>query len=275
MQFPEIKRQPAIPKPIATVSAFLEFVSQWTAAQGISNVQTYQSRAWYRGQSQDNWPLLPGVYRQKFLDRSKAHYGKNDEEKLLNVERDMLAEFRSVGAEFVNSDSILEVYFLAQHYGMPTRLLDWTSNPLAGLFFAVSQPDSVNGEVYLMDPTALILTADESVGLYKIVYSMRHPYTSDAIRPSFWMEQKLKRKAVILPVRPDNLPGRIGQQSSCFTFHMREAAEVNNPTMARLTIPAGSKSDLRKELHRLNVNQFTVFNDLDHLSAEMKRSYGV
>jgi hypothetical protein len=53
------------------------------------------------------------------------------------------------------------------------------------------------------------------------------------------------------------------------------AAAVKNPTIARFTISAASKTKILKELHRLNVNQFTIFNDLDHLSDEMKRRYGL
>jgi hypothetical protein len=50
-----------------------------------------------------------------------------------------------------------EVYLLQQHYRMPTRLLDWTTSPLAALFFAVQDTD--DGELFMMDASKFQLTA--------------------------------------------------------------------------------------------------------------------
>jgi hypothetical protein len=83
-----------------------------------------------------------------------------------------------------------------------------------------------------------------------------------------------KQTPYVLPVRPDVIPGRIGQQSSCFTFHMHRAAPVDNSTLITIKVKASQKGQIRDELHRVNINQFTTYYDLDHLSKEIKRDWG-
>jgi hypothetical protein len=104
---------------------------------------------------------------------------------------------------------------------------------------------------------------------------MRNRYVEDAVDFSFWEESDTKRNPFVLPVRPDAAPGRIGQQSSCFTLHMHCAAAAQNPTMITIKVAADKKPDILQELHRVNIHQFTTYYDLDHLSREIKADWGV
>jgi len=257
----------------SSVSGFLEALTNWRTAQKVSS-RRYHSNIWYRGHSRRVFNLEPGVYRTAFTNAAKACYGRSDEEKRLNLEREMLTEFRTAGATFSDPDNVVSFYFIAQHYGMPTRLLDWTANPLAALFFAVTEHETEDGDAFVMDAPQLVPKSAEP-DLYKFVLTMRHPYATDAIGVSFWHPDRNKRKPLILPIRPDNQLGRISQQSSCFTLHMHQCPPTRNGSLACIKIPAGKKVSLRQELHRLNVNQFTIYNDLDHLSKEIKQSWGV
>jgi hypothetical protein len=106
------------------------------------------------------------------------------------------------------------------------------------------------------------------------VASMRHPYTKAAIGESFWLSPQPKDfTRFILPVRPDNVPGRIAQQSSCFTLHIHQAKNEPNETLGRIKIPKTGKEGIRTELTRLNVSQFSIFADLDHLSKDIKSTW--
>ncbi len=262
------------------VEAYVNAVSEWHKLHKIEE-RRFQSEVWFRGAGKVyEKPLEPGVYRADFTKRAKNYHMGSEEERRLQMERVMLDEFRTVGAAFFDANNIVNLYFIAQHNGMPTRLLDWTTNPLAGLFFAVEDMDEHNedGEVFVMEAKKILPKPAEGAKGDEALWgpvSMRHPYVTDAIGDSFWHWPSKQRAPVIIPVKPDNHLGRIGQQSSCFTLHMHNSMPRQNPTLKKIKVPSVAKPTLLKELHRMNVNQFTIFNDLDHLSKDIRRTWEV
>ena len=118
---------------------------------------------WYRGQNKD-MPLRSGVYRKQYLDQAvEAHknnpaYQNADGSPNLTAciashEHSMTADFMRRAAPFFTVDMTqVEKYFVAQHHGFPTRLLDWTVNPLIALYFACSGEEDEDGCLYAVDP---------------------------------------------------------------------------------------------------------------------------
>ncbi len=274
-----LKTPPPEKDKVKTLDDFLRMVREWQAKQTSKSIGGFLGQLWYRGVRHHSTTQIPRVYREAFTDRAERLNGKrNTEAKRLHLEREMLAEFRSAGAAFLSRLSPVEIYFAAQHFGMPTRLLDWSTNPLAGLFFACDGQLDKDGVVYAMDarkvipPKAMRTTTER---LYQAVMTMRHPFVGYAVGLSFWDDPKDSHKPHVLPVRPDRVPGRIGQQSSCFTLHMHGAAPATNDSLITISIDKDSKETVRDALHQLNINQFTVYHDLDHLSKEIKRCWGL
>jgi FRG domain len=271
------------PKSIGTVNRladFIEMSGNWHSKHFRPDTGML-SDLWYRGVNRHFDSQAPGVYRPDFTNRAEKLTAKEDlEDKRLRLEREMISTFRVAGAAFLSEYGLTEIYFSAQHYGMPTRLLDWSTNPLAALFFACDGAEGQDGFVYAMDakkviPAGALQFEGSKERLWPSIYTMRFPMVDSAISRSFWVQPKPDVKPCVLPVRPDVVPGRIGQQSSCFTFHMHRANPVDNPTLITINVKGSQKRAIREELHRVNINQFTTYYDLDHLSKETRRGWGL
>src|SRR5689334_1540805 len=94
------------------------------------NHDLFGDLCWWRGQADKDWELCPRIYREPY--NSKQRY-----------ERDSLRWFKSRARvrhnEMPKVDSFFEWLSLAQHYRLPTRLLDWSESILVALFFAVRE----------------------------------------------------------------------------------------------------------------------------------------
>jgi len=91
----------------------------------------HKGQFWYRGCGKASYELKPSLYRHK---RSKTI------EDFMSLEQKLIARFQQRSIPF-HSRTIADLWewlFLMQHYGVPTRLLDWSESPLMALFFAVT-----------------------------------------------------------------------------------------------------------------------------------------
>jgi hypothetical protein len=101
----------------------------------FEEVQINDSDFYYRGHSNFKYVLKPSVFRSKNLEQNE------------NI---MFEEMISSSPQdFLEDTTSLEKLVRMQHYGLPTRLLDITTNPLMGLFFACESNKKVNGEVMI------------------------------------------------------------------------------------------------------------------------------
>ena len=250
---------------VTCVSDLLKAIDQEDCFHEVSDGITYDLwgrhvRLWFRGHADASWKLEPLVYRAGLHDV---------EDQLILKERHLTQDFQSFGsALLVGRETDADIYFTTQHYRMPTRLLDWSGNPLAALYFATLESadcDKQDGKIFVLD--SYCFRGGHHTG--------RHPNLLEALESIFGWNDKSWPKD-IMAVRPPMRDARVIAQSSYFTFHPprhRYLDTGSNKTLREYLIPRGVKEAIRKELAHMNINEFTIYGGLDHLGNWLRAAY--
>ena len=259
---------------------------------------------WFRGQSNFEWELVPGVFRKDL---------SND---YLYDEYNMLMELRILYPdEFNKCSTTLEWLVLVQHYGLPTRILDWTESILIALYFA-SQDEQVDGRLAVLKPDQLnshssmsrqrfilmaddpdtILRADQSVApIYNLLWArFTKRFEGDYFSKLFEKIGEDRIKEIInLPIAvypPRNNP-RVTMQSGTFTLHggsvpsfTTRKNDFGNPVslddlngefgiIINYLIPKDAKTKIQEDLKRLGIHQASLFPEFDYQTQYIKQKW--
>lgn len=208
----------------------------------------------FRGQNVDK-PLIPRIARLK------------PKGKLVRIEKLMMAEFERQIPPFTEHEphDAWDLIALAQHHGLPTRLLDWTFSALAGLWFCVGSPpvhSKDNGKP--LDGVVWVLkSASEDFLNFP---TKETPYTSGRTRV----------------FRPRIVTQRILSQNGLFTCHKRtsegkfvslETNKAYKDRLIKIHIMGKNFEHLRDQLIANGVSNLALFPDLDGLTAHLKLRY--
>jgi hypothetical protein len=192
------------------------------------------NRWMFRGQACLDWQLAPKAGREPYR-------GKDDLE--------LLEAWARRATEFTATlpSSVWERMALAQHHGLPTRLLDWSYNPLVAAFFACCEKPSADGVIFcLLTERVLVPPRDKPSSLTRVV-----------------------------KYRPAVVATRIGRQGGLFSAHPDPETDLEatihpNDTLEKLIIKSACKRKLLLELSHYGVNRVTLMGDLDGLSSHMR-----
>ena len=241
---------PILEKEATSVSEYLSIIagliSDW------STPEYGEMRPWFRGHKQAEWSLVPGEYRFTDIDPDE-------------IRSEFVLKARALLAYPPSSD--WEWYFLMQHHGLPTRLLDWTAGSLIGLHFALCHDTGQSdAAVWVLDPWALNKrsTKKSDLVLTSDSYSDRYLY------PAYRQKRIPRRPIAIVP--PYNSP-RITVQRGAFTVHgsnPRGIDEQFKHALAKIHLGREHCIQMRRELRHAGISEFTLFPDLDGLSRDIR-----
>ncbi len=245
-----------------SVSEFVEIVrdvrANWTSRGLFFD-------PWFRGQSAFRWPLRPSLYRQDM-----------DPEE----EEEIRAEFIRRGIQLLTEReprTEWEWYFLMQHYGAPTRLLDWTDSALVALFFAVnSNPPTqtkvtADACVWALDPWWLNSQVLDSKSIVLTDWPEAKPYL-----PKLF-DGKVLRRRLPIAIDPPHVARRVSVQRSRFTIHgtdsrgLETVGKRRGARLLQIRIPRSKINEVRLDLSTCGVTDATLFPDLEGLSRELVR----
>jgi type I restriction enzyme M protein len=211
------------------------------------NYYTLQRGAWiFRGHSRSDYRLVPSVGRMNHTSRSRA-----------KLESSLMAMFQRAALPYLDPTprNQWEWLSLAQHHGLPTRLLDWTFNPMVALYFAVEDhPDH--------DAAVFALNAEKKVP--RSVIEKRDP-----------LEIGMPMKYVPTAHIP-----RIVAQEGLFTVQPNVETPLDDQLrqgwrVDKITIPADAKRAFRYELFRQGVHRASLFTDVDGLAKHIRWQHTV
>jgi hypothetical protein len=253
-----------------TISSWREFDEAVEAAGGAT-----------RGGGRRHSSLVfRGLARSGYSNRSSlARLGPGFPE----LERHLIRNFRKYAHRERPGSTIWDWLSLAQHHGLPTRLIDWTFSPLVAAHFATASSADEDGVVWAVDCAAAheSLPDDLRRALEREGATM---FTTELLAASAPTLEDLDQLGVGEPFalffEPPSLDDRIVNQSAVLSAMCHAEADLDdwleaNPDLYygwRLTV--GAKAEIRERLDQANVTERVLLPGLDGLAAWLRRYYG-
>lgn len=285
---------------IKSVSQFIEKIIELTIdADDNSNLIF-----WFRGESNSEFKtsLVPNAYRvlsETFNDEDdKRFFSKH----VKSIESNVDAEYYRKSFRYLKDHKVknnfVNRYFLMQHYGVQTRLLDWSENALISLYFAVSTNHLHDGRIWILNPFELnnitfqrVLNNEKECkiipalmgnykkkklidkdGKFRIREVSRRYLSMDFLNDEFQEKSYLP-----LAIYPPYLENRLQFQSGCFTIFGNEInglKEINDSKILNdLIIDKDYKKTILKELETLGISENSIYPGLDGLGKSLKNKY--
>lgn len=223
------------------ITSVSDFLSK-AAAQHFAEAR---GRWVFRSHSDVDHKLIPSVGRYSHTSKTREKYERSLFDIFCREARSHLEPTPSDDWEWLS---------IAQHHGLPTRLLDWTHNPLVALFFAVERNEKSDGSLFALHATtkASDRTLDNS------------PFSVSRPRKLY----------------PNFVSPRIRAQEGLFVVcsSVEQALEEQLPSgwsLEQYVIPAAAKAPIRYELFRLGVHASSLFPDIDGLASRLKWQHSV
>jgi hypothetical protein len=262
--------EPAKPIEITSVHDLL------SAAKPLYGSEHWGSSWLFRGQSRtrEGWPLLPRAGRNGFfepLGQNAASALPPSPIKWEKIDRygytspqDMRAfsDWRNRAIAYRRlPDDDWECLALAQHYGLATRLLDWTRNPLVALFFAACVDSDIDGAVYAYCGFCGLITKESFEEIHDVMQYDPKPF-----------DRRILAHQGVFTFHPSPMTAL----TPAFSFTTSNARHNQYGTdLIEFLVRAGTKRSILEDLAVLGISRSSLFPDLEGLSWELNNAHRI
>ena len=270
---------------ISHVSKFIRFVEE------LNSKFVRNQHFLYRGESKLNYKLLPSIFRKKEGSfENELYLSKNGERKILN-------EFMTEAASYINNLSVDDIFRwvqYAQHFGAPTRLMDWTSNPLVALFFACSSSKDEDGRIYILNSHGFHRLTDENdinhmegkiikEEAKKMIWELERTFPYPVLFKPYYFDKRMLaqlsqfmvwgyiQKTLKEMVNELEVNGKIKELVKEHDNNEIEIiCEEEIDVLSEIQIKGINKVQLQRELDNIGINQSTLFPGLDGIGKSIE-----
>jgi len=252
-------------------------IASWAELQEVlfadawdGELERYRSRNAYRGMADARQQLVTS------LMRLGGPY--------VDLERHLLRNFRKYAhRSVVERDSLWHWLSVAQHYGLPTRLLDWTYSPYVALHFATADLSTVDCDaaIWAVNYVQVHEQLPEQLTL-RLREEGANVFTTEMLSKtigSFEELAGLQRDPFVLFLEPPSIDDRIVNQFAFFSVASDPALTLDEWLRAhpggwsRVIIPAELKWEIRDKLDQANITERVLLPGLEGLSRWLTRHY--
>lgn len=241
----------------------------------IEEFQSNSKSSWYRGISDIKYRMIPSLFR---------HHSRNSIDDISLLEAELTTRFVQRSLPFLQRPLTNEwdKLFLMQHYGIPTRLLDWSENPFVAIYFALSSASKSkksDAAIWMCDPISWNRAALDHISFQGEVLDE----SSEVLRS--YIPGTNASQMPMMPIMiygTYNSPRIVAQRGgfSLFGQGTRPMEEVvkddrfPSGTLSKIKVAHDSIEPIRSSLFRKGFTESVVFPDLDGLAREIRRAFG-